>query len=227
MIYSVVINVGYGNLYEGFPVVTVGLWALNNPRPQKSVGNLPPAPNLVDLYRNWRLIYQNLCHRQAFVSMRNLTENARSWELSPENDSQIEIDDNQITNVSVVDFNELSQHLQQCINIWLESPGILSISRQIRAALNPTDEIRVIIETQDIIIQKLPWHCCSFFQDYQRSEISFSRTEYQQVSCLQLPQITRSQVRILAILGNCQGIDLEQEKRFLQTLPDAEVELVV
>jgi len=226
MIYSVVINPGYGNLHEGFPVVTVGLWALNNPRPQKMVGSLPPAPYLVDLYRNWRLIYQNLCHRQAFISMRNLAENARSGQLLPEDDSKIEIDDNQITNVSVVDFNELSQHLQQGINTWLESPGVVSISRQLRAALNPTDEIRVIIETQDIIVQKLPWHCCSFFQDYQRSEISFSSTEYQQ-SRLQLPQITRTQVRILAILGNSQGIDLEQEKRFLQSLPDAEVELVV
>jgi WD40 repeat protein len=236
MIYSVVINLGYGNLYEGFPVVTVGLWALNNPRPQQFVGSLPPVPDLVDLYRNWRLIYQNLCvrvsvpeaYRQAIVSMRNLAKNVRSVQLSQEqNDDELEIDDNEITNVSVVDFNDLCQKIQKSINTWLESPGIVSINRQLRAALNPADEIRVIIETQDILIQKLPWHCCSFFQDYRCSEISFSRTEYQRTSCLELSQISRSQVRILAILGNSQGIDLEQEQRFLQSLPDAEIELIV
>lgn len=243
MIYSVVINLGYGNLSEGFPVVTVGLWALNNPRPQQFVGSLPPAPDLVDLYRNWRLIYQSLCDRvsvpEAYrfayarranrlsnISMSNLAKNARSLQLSQAQDGRLEIDDGDITNVSVLDFNDLCQQLQQCINTWLESPGIVSISRQLRAALSPADEIRVIIETQDIIIQKLPWHCCSFFQDYRRSEISFSRTEYQRASCLQLSQ-PRSQVRILAILGNSQGIDLEQEQKFLQSLPDSEVELIV
>ncbi|MBW4668804.1 MAG: CHAT domain-containing protein [Cyanomargarita calcarea GSE-NOS-MK-12-04C] len=229
MIYSVVINLGYGNLSEGFPVVTVGLWALNNPRPQQFVGSLPPAPNLVDLYRNWRLIYQNLCDRLPNISMSNLAKNTRHLQLSQEqdDDDELEIDEGEITNVSVVDFNDLCQQLQQTINTWLESPGVMSISRQLRASLNRTDEIRVIIETQDIIIEKLPWHCCSFFQDYRHSEISFSRTEYQQVPCCKLAQITRSQVRILAIFGNSQGIDLEQEERFLRSLPDSEVELIV
>ena len=60
MIHSVVINLGYGDLYEGYPVVTAGLWALNNPRPQQFIGSLPPAPNLVELYRNWQSIYQRL-----------------------------------------------------------------------------------------------------------------------------------------------------------------------
>ncbi|MGF1677318.1 MAG: CHAT domain-containing protein, partial [Rivularia sp. (in: cyanobacteria)] len=216
MIHSVVINLGYGNLTEGFPVVTAGLWELNNPRPQQFVGSLPAAPNLVELYRNWRLIYQNLCDRFSFSSMRNFTD-----------DDELEIDQGDITNVSTVDFHDLCQRLQLDINNWLESPGIISISRQLRALLNPVDEIRIIIETQDNIIQKLPWHCGNFFQDYPRSEVSFARTEYKRTPELQLSPTTRNQVRILAILGNSQGIDLEQEQRFLQSLPDAEVEFIV
>ncbi|MEB3216716.1 MAG: NB-ARC domain-containing protein [Nostocales cyanobacterium 94392] len=225
MIRSVVINLGYGNLTEGFPVVTAGLWELNNPRRQQFVGSLPAAPNLVELYRNWRLIYQSLCdrlpptpkvYRIASSSLRNFTD-----------DDEIEIDEGDITNVSSVDFHDLCQRLQLDINNWLESPGITSISRQLRALLNPVDEIRIIIETQDTIIQKLPWHCCSFFEDYPRSEVSFARTEYKRTPELQLSPTTRNQVRILAILGNSQGIDLEQEQRFLQSLPDAEVEFIV
>ena len=217
MIHSVVINLGYGDLYEGYPVVTAGLWASNNPRPQQFIGSLPPAPNLVELYRNWQSIYQSLCDRLVSGSIRNLAND----------DDELEIDEGSITNVSVVDFNDLCQQLQLSINNWLESPGIASISRQLRAALNPADEIRVIIETQDIIIQKLPWHCCSFFQDYPHSEVSFSRTEYKRTPELQLSQIKRNHARILAILGNSQGIDLEREQRFLQSLPDAEIQLLV
>ena len=214
MIHSVVINLGYGNLYEGFPAVTVRLWESKNPHPQKFVGSLPPAPNLIDLYRNWRLIYQNLCDRA--TSIRSFVD-----------DDELEIDEGDITNVSVVDFHDLCQRLQLDINNWLESPGIISISRQLRALLNPADEIRIIIETQDTIIQKLPWHCCSFFEDFSRSEISFSRTEYKRTPELQSSEIKRNQVRILAILGNSQGINLEEERRFLQSLPDSEVEFIV
>ncbi len=216
MIHSVVINLGYGNLYEGFPGVTVGVWESKNPHPQKLVGSLPAAPNLTDLYRNWRLIYQNLCDRFASSSIRNLTD-----------DDEIEIDEGNITNVSIVDFHDLCQQLQLDINNWLESPGIISISRQLRAVLNPADEIRIIIETQDTIIQKLPWHCCNFFEDFPHSEVSFSRTQYKRIPELQLSEITRNKLRILAILGNSQGIDLEQERSFLQSLSDSEVEFIV
>ncbi len=216
MIHSVVINLGIGSLYEGFPVVTVGLWELNNPRPQKFVGSLPLAPNLVELYRNWQLIYQNLCDRLPSSSIRNLDD-----------DDELEIDESDITNVSILDFQDLSQRLQSDINNWLESPGIINLSRQLRAALNPADEIQIVIETQDNIIQKLPWHCCNFFEDFPHSEVSFSRNEYKRTPELHFSEVTRNKVRILAILGNSQGIDLQQEEKFLASLPDSEVKFLV
>ncbi len=216
MIHSVIINLGIGNLYEGFPVVTASLWELDNPRPQQFVGDLPPAPNLIELYRKWQLMYQNLCDRLPRSSIRNLDD-----------DDELEIHDSDITNVSTVDFQDISEELQRSINNWLESPGIINLSRQLRAILNPTKEIRIIIETQDRIIQKLPWHCSNFFQDYPHSEISFSRTEYKRTNELQLLERSGNKVRILAILGNSQGINLEKEERFLRSFTDSEVEFVV
>lgn len=222
MIHSVVINLGYGNLSEGFPVVTVGLHSANNPRSQQFIGSLAPALNLVELYRNWRMIYQSLHGRLAVQrNSRLISASTRSIE-----DDELEIDEASITNISIMDFNDLCQQLELNINNLLLSPGIINISRQLRAALNPASEIRIIIETQDTQIQKLPWHCCSFFQDYPRAELSFARIEYKSITCLQLPN-PRNKVRILAILGNSKGIDLEQEQRFLESLPDAEVEFVV
>ncbi|MEL7244798.1 MAG: CHAT domain-containing protein [Cyanobacteria bacterium J06573_2] len=216
MIYSVIINLGIGNLNEGFPVVTASLLSENNPRPQKLSGHLPPAPNFIQLYRNWQLMYGNLCDRLATSSLRNFDD-----------DDELEIDEADVTNISTVDFEDLCEHLQLDINNWLESPGIMNISRKLRSLLNPADEIQIVIETQDTLIQKLPWHCCSFFEDYPRAEVSFARTEYRRTPDLEISKSTRNKVRILAILGNSQGIDLEQERRFLQSLPDTEVELLV
>ena len=60
---SVIINLGSGNLYQGFPRVTVQLWTDGNPRPEQFIGTLPAAPALVELYRNWQLVYRGLCDR--------------------------------------------------------------------------------------------------------------------------------------------------------------------
>ncbi|MEO0844745.1 MAG: hypothetical protein AAF063_38680, partial [Cyanobacteria bacterium J06643_5] len=111
MIYSVIINLGIGNLNEGFPVVTASLLSENNPRPQKLSGNLPPAPDFIQLYRNWQLMYGNLCDRLATSSLRNFDD-----------DDELEIDEADVTNVSTVDFQDLCEHLQLDINNWLESP---------------------------------------------------------------------------------------------------------
>ncbi|MEO1373514.1 MAG: CHAT domain-containing protein [Cyanobacteria bacterium J06635_10] len=225
MIHSVIINLGHGNLHEGFPVVTAQLRELNNPHPQQFTGSLPPAPNLVELYRTWQFIYQSLYVRSVYPPRADLSLSLRSF--SDDDDDEIEIDEGDVTNISTIDFQDLCQQLQLNINNWLSSPGITNISRQLRTLLNPNDEIRIILETQDTQIQKLPWHCCSFFEDYPRSEISFSRAEYKRTPALQLSEIPRNKVRILAILGNSQGINLQQERQFLQGLPDAEVEFLV
>lgn len=83
MAHSVIINLGCGNLSEGFPMGTVGLREANNPRSQQIVGSLTSAPNLVESYRNWRLIYQSLCDRFASKHMIfRFVENCNSFDVS-------------------------------------------------------------------------------------------------------------------------------------------------
>ncbi|MBD0345399.1 MAG: hypothetical protein ICV63_11380 [Coleofasciculus sp. Co-bin14] len=99
---TVVINLGHGNLYEGFPRVTAQLWAAGHPLPEQFIGSLPPAPNVVELYRNWQSIYQALCSRRQLRSTSALEE-----------DDELEIDSGGITNVCDVGFDELGQKLQE------------------------------------------------------------------------------------------------------------------
>jgi hypothetical protein len=81
---SVVINLGSGNLNEGFPRVTAQLWAAGTPLPEQFIGSLPAAQNLVELYKNWQLIYKNLCDRIACgLASRYEAQHVRQQSLSP------------------------------------------------------------------------------------------------------------------------------------------------
>ncbi|MBW4627719.1 MAG: CHAT domain-containing protein [Brasilonema octagenarum HA4186-MV1] len=211
---SVVINLGSGDLNNGFPNVTARLWSSGKSLAQQFIGSLPPTPFLVQLLHNWQSNYKNICGRQQLRS------------LLIEEDDELEIDEDGLTNVSVVSFDDVCQKLQEKINEWLKSSGFLNIERQLRSQLQPTEEIRVIIETDDNLIRRLPWHRWDFFNDYPRAEMALSQTEYKSRELSKL-KLHRKKVRILAILGNSQGIDLDKEIKFLNSLEDAEIIFIV
>jgi WD40 repeat protein len=210
---SVVINLGHGDLNNGFERVTAQLWVAGHPLPEQFIGSLPAAPALVEQYRSWQLIYQTICNRKQLRS-------------SEEEDDELEFAQGGITNVSVVRFEELGRNLHNSINAWLKSQEFLNIDQQLRSRLLPSEEIRVIIEANDILLRQLPWHRWKFFQDYLLAEVALSRPEYKRTCSLPL-KVPTNKVRILAILSNSKGIDLEAETRVLQSLQDAEVYFLV
>ncbi|WP_019503834.1 CHAT domain-containing protein [Pleurocapsa sp. PCC 7319] len=212
---SVVINLGSGDLYKGFPRVTAQLWAAGYPRPEQFIGSLPAAPALAESYRTWQSIYKALCSRLVLFSRG-----------PDDDDDELEIDEGGITQVSEVSFDALGQQLHESLNAWLKSVEFLNIERQLRSQLDPSEEIRVIIETNDEQLRRLPWHCWDFVEDYYYSEAALSRPEYKRIK-RSPSKINRKKVRILAVLGNSQGIDLEVERRFLKGLPDAETVFLV
>ncbi|MCC5603274.1 nSTAND1 domain-containing NTPase [Nostoc favosum] len=202
---TVVINLGNGELHNGFPSVTAQIRSADNLPSEQFIGSLPADPGLVELYRNWRSIYQALCSRQSLRSQ------------GQEEDDQLEIETGAITNVSLFDFDELCQKLQENINTWLKSTEFLTIERKLRSQLQPVEEICVILETNDDNLRRLPLHSWDFFNDYPQAELSLSSPEYQRPAILQ-PTFTKTKVRILAILGNSQGIDLQTETTSLKSL---------
>ncbi len=213
---SVLIDLGNGDLSSGFPRVTAQLWTPGHPRPEQFIGSLPPAPNLIDLYRNWQLIYNKLCDRKQLLSPAAVDED----------DDELEIDSAGITNVSQFSFEEVCQQLQAGINTLLKSPDFITIELQLRSALSPSEDIQVIIETSDQLLRRLPWHRWDFFKDYPQSEMALSVPEYKRATS-QRSKVGKKQVRILAILGNSQGIDLERESVFFKHLDDAEITFLV
>ena len=209
---SIVINLGNGDLNHGFQSVTAQIWTQGNPYPEQFTGSLNAAPHLIALYRRWQAVYQALCSRLVM--------------LSPTiEDDELEIDQAGITQVSHVSFDEVCQTFQESFNTWLNSEEFLKIDRQLRSHFNRADAIRVIIETDDELVKHLPWHRWDFIKDYSASEVALSRPEYKRYA---LPsRISRTKTRILAILGNSQDIDVEGERKFLNTFTDAQTEFLV
>ncbi|MDJ0704640.1 MAG: hypothetical protein QNJ46_15260 [Leptolyngbyaceae cyanobacterium MO_188.B28] len=207
----VVINLGSGDLQLGCPSITA---QISHPEESRRAmqfrGSLPPAPEIEHLYDLWQLLYE------AFYRMRSL-RSSPDFEIIPSG---------MITHFSEVEFRQLCQQVHTQLNAWLTSETFLNIDQQVRSQLNPTEEIRVIIETDDDRLLQLPWHCWNFFRDYRRAELALSRPEYKQREASP-SKISRKKIRILAILGSSEGIDLSAEQQFLEALPDSETQFLV
>ena len=212
----VILNLGSGDLLTGFPQVTVRLWTAGSSLPEQSVGSLPPAPKLIELYRTWQSIYHCLC------SSRTL----RSAIAAVEEDDMLEIDEVGITNISENNLELVSKELCIELNTWLSEWGFLKIERHMRSQLHPTEEIRIILETDNELLRHLPWHKWEILQDYRKANIALSQSDYK---CHQFrhTQILRNKIRILAILGDSRNIDVRAEREFLQNLPNAETTFLV
>ena len=225
-----VIHLGSGDLFQGFPRVTVQLWEAGHPLPEQFIGSAPPAPHLAELYRHWQAIYKSLCNRQQIqvrsapiAQVAGLSRTVDAWDAL---DDELEIDEIGITNVSQVSFDEICHQLQDSLNCYVQAEGMFKISRHLRSRLDPSTEVRVILETTDDLMRRLPWQRCEFYQDYPNAEMALSQPEYKRQHTV-LSKAPRQRVRILAILGNSQGIDLDAERRFLEGLPNAETVFLV
>ncbi len=201
----VIIDLGKGSLTEGFPLVTARLSDLENPRPIKITGCLPPAPELIRFYQRWRFIYQELYHTLGIPS-------------------RIELEQEDITHVSEVELQEICNQYIHQFNQWLNFVEFRAIDQQLRSLLQPTDEIQIILETSDFQVRHLPWQLWHFFNDYPRAELALSQPQYTRKNS---QSVSRSKIRILAILGNKTGIDIAEDQKILTALPQTETVFLI
>lgn len=200
----VVISLLGGDLNQGFPVVMAQIW--HNNQFLKIIGSLPGIPELSKLYLKWQLLYKAVHERMG-------------------SNQRIKMYQNDITNISVNDFDGVCQQLQVSINTWLKSESFQNIERKLRTLLNQDDEIRVVIETDAIILHRFPWHLWNFFEHYPKAELALSNHEYASVGVEQ--KFSTGKAKILAVLGNSSNIDVEQDRFLLENLKDAQTTFLV
>ncbi|MEM1307978.1 MAG: pentapeptide repeat-containing protein [Cyanobacteria bacterium P01_H01_bin.153] len=198
---QVILTFWDGSLEQGYPVtadIRVGILT----EPLKFHASLPPAPELARLYQAWQTLY-----RQSFNSC-----------------SRIQFTDRQdITNVSHQELHLLAEQLTQTLRSWLESPTFRLIADKLREKFLPEQEIRVLIQTEDIWLRRLPWQVWQFLADYPKAEIALSGMSLENVG---KHGYNRSRTRVLAVLGNSSGIDVEADQQLLKSLDRSQVDVV-
>ncbi|MEZ2232600.1 CHAT domain-containing protein [Microcoleus sp.] len=202
---TVILTIGEGDFESGFPVV-VKIFKANDLFPvQQLIGNLPPAPDVYSSYCDLDSYYLNYpfgCHRMALIKLSK---------IPPE-----------------FSFYDLIKKLQNSINNWLKSESLLHFVDSLRRNLLPTDEVRVLIETENQVLWRLPWHLWDFLEDYPKAEIAFSLPRYSRYTKIKKSTSRKNKkVRILACLGESTGINLDVDRSLLEQLPSAETVFLV
>jgi CHAT domain/AAA ATPase domain len=198
----VIFRLGEGSFQQGFPV-TLQIGEEGSRPATEIAGKLPPAVKIPEQYEHWQSTYRNLG-----VRLRLEKPKAQS------------------TNVSVTQTcNEAAKVLRDSFNNWLNSESFRAAKEGLLKKLQPDDVIRLIIQTEDILVQRIPWHVWELLiEDYTKAEIALSAPEYDRITPA---KATPETVKILAILGNSEGIDIERDKGLLERLPGAEITFIV
>ena len=205
---KVIISLGNGSLGEGLSTVTVELWREGASEAIiRSTVSLPPATELAELQNHWQTNYQGFYQ----------DETCRL---------EVEDEDTGNSNFSTAQFQEVCQQLTQQLNNWLNCQSFSRINDILRTNLDPKEEIRLIIASQDRQIRQLPWHQWQFLEDYLKAEVAFCSLNFAQPP-QNVTKPSHSQVKILAIIGYSPDIDTEADCRVLQDLPHTEVQLLL
>jgi tetratricopeptide (TPR) repeat protein len=114
--------------------------------------------------------------------------------------------------------DELRSHLKT----WLNSDTFRPLDQRLREECQRDEEIRVLIRTSDMTLKKLPLHLWDFFESYSQAELAISPLELEPMAGNQIFR-PGSRLKILAILGHQDGIDLQADLKLLQSLPHTEV----
>jgi hypothetical protein len=130
----IILNLGQGNLEDGFPNITATLYEVGkNPRLNKQ-SKLPAHPILYRLFLDWLLLYTTYSS-----SLR------------------MEIAEVFIERYSEQDLPLLARQIEGVFNSWLKNTEFIEdIILPIREQLNYHDEIQFIISTDDPIVRQFP-----------------------------------------------------------------------
>ena len=205
----VILRLGAGNLQQGFPAVSAQIGTDTNPHQLQLTASLPSAPELPQLYRNWQFIYKALYDRLG-------------WRLR----ISFQESEGTVTQVSEVEFRQICQQLKTKLNQWLHSEEFRPIYQRLRTHLAPDRAVQILLETDDIQLRQLPWHLWDFFQDYRQAEMALSTPDRELVATQQFSHGHTSRkpaVKILAVLGNSEGIEVLEDRAVLAKLPNAEL----
>jgi CHASE2 domain-containing sensor protein len=191
-----------GSLEQGFRV-TLEISEGNAPVFTEATGGLPAAVNLLELFSQWQQDYY-----QSLGITRIVLES-------------ISVQTGTLAQIQTCRNSE--QQLKVAVQSWLASSEFQPIERRLRETLMPQEPVEILLRATDTRLHRLPWHFWDFIERYPQAELVVSSPSERIV----LPDRQTNKVRILAILGDRQGIDTEADRSAISALPNADVVFLV
>ncbi len=196
----VLLKLGEGSLEQGFPV-TLQLGEEGRRPVVETRGRLSAASDLHQAHQQWAIAYRNLSQRL-----------------------RLETEAIQVSDARREDCHQAARVLAERLNHWLYADSFRPIREKLLEQLMPSDQVRVILQTENPEVRRLPWHLWDFCDRYPKTEIALGAAVYEQTAA---ERPVKSGVSMLAILGDSTGIDTQTDRRLLAQLPGAEVSFLV
>lgn len=199
----IVLKIIDGSFEQGFSVM-MQIGEESAPAAIEVFGKLPALPEMPLYYSRWRETYWRLDARYRISAKKNQT-----------------------TNVSLLaDCQHTAQILKARLNGWLLTEEFRTIRERWLERVAPEEELRVVVQTENSQLRQLPWNLLEFLERYPKAEIALSALNTDTVPAPPRPK-TSPTVNLLSVLGNSTGIDTEQDRAFLQSLPQVALTTLV
>ncbi|MEW6491763.1 MAG: ABC transporter substrate-binding protein [Cyanobacteriota bacterium] len=203
----VIFRIDQGDFEQGF-FVTLTIKENGEVCAPEVKGKLAPATQIIDHYNDWQ---------QAYYSW---GKNHRWWRQRLEVPEQIN------TNYSSADSednaNSYAQQFEVALNEWLDRSDLGELREELLHTVNRNDSVNFIVQTDNKELQKLPWELWRLLKNrYHQAEVAISSRSAPKKGAL------RSSVKILAILGSDEKIDIQTDWNILrEKLPNDELVLL-
>ncbi|MGI0486445.1 CHASE2 domain-containing protein [Pantanalinema rosaneae CENA516] len=196
-----VLKFGQGSFDSGFPV-TLRLGNEGEAATLELDGNLPAATALLELWQTWQFSYRSRGVQGGFRQLK-----------AP----KIQVTRQRFSLVAI------AKDWVQEMNQWLNGSGPFQpIRDQLLKVISQGEEVRLLIQTEQLELWQLPWHLWDLLHDHPNVDVTFSLATFAKPEIQ--PQRSKSQVRILVLLGDSTNIDIQTDLTVLTELvPDAEI----
>lgn len=114
--------------------------------------------------------------------------------------------------------------LRQGFNQWFRQPEVSPLRDAWLTHLKGSEEIRIVLQSESQIIQRMPWHHWDLLERLPQAEVALAARSFDQLSATIQPV---SPLPILAVLGDSEGIDIDSDRQALMALPQTDIKFLV
>jgi CHASE2 domain-containing sensor protein len=234
-----VLKIGQGSFAQGF-AVTLQLREDQGAPIAELEGRLPANPEISSLYLCWQQAFRSLAGRDRSSSLlhqaidgltpdRATPDRATPTAQSDATDDW-EVDQNLITHRSTREDVEVCRQfakaLEASMKTWLQShptEGWQRIRERLaRELASYPDRFRLVIQTRDSQLWKLPWQTWDLLSHYPQVGVGYSLPDFEQQEQRDRPHLHAKPVRILAVLGNTFQLNLQPDETAIENLEQAD-----